>query len=256
MLRIATAIAMLLIIGPIVIVLVVAFSSGENLSFPPVGFSLRWFQEFFATSSMRRAFLFSLVLAIVAATSATVLGLMAAVYVSRRRGWHSALLQPLFVAPMVFPAIILGMALLLLYKSVHMAILPGLLLAHIVICLPYAFRSVLGSLLAFDITLEEAAQSLGASPLVSFLRITLPIVWPGVFSGWLFAFIVSFGELNTAIFLTGPGWVTLPIEIFSYLQFEGGQLVVAAASALQVFVILAILLAAGQIIGAKRIVGS
>ena len=83
----------------------------------------------------------------------------------------------------------------------------------------------------------QAGASLGAGPLRSFFLVTLPLLWPTMLAGWLFAFIVSFGELNTAIFLTGPGTTTLPIEIFSYLQFQGSQLVIAAASALQVAMI-------------------
>lgn len=83
-----------------------------------------------------------------------------------------------------------------------------------------------------------------------------PAIWPGVMSGWLFAFIVSFGELNTALFLTGPGVTTLPIEIFSYLQFEGSQLVIAAASTLQVGMILLIVLVMERAIGLARIVRS
>jgi putative spermidine/putrescine transport system permease protein len=135
-----------------------------------------------------------------------------------------------------------------------MPVAPGLFIAHVVICSPYAFRAALTSLQSFDTALEEAGQSLGAGPVRSFFRITLPIIWPGVLSGWLFAFVVSFGELNTALFLTGPGIVTLPIEIFSYLQFQGSQLVVAAASALQVLVIVLTLVVAERLIGAKRIV--
>jgi putative spermidine/putrescine transport system permease protein len=113
---------------------------------------------------------------------------------------------------------------------------------------------VLTSLQSFDATLEEAGQSLGAGPVRSFMLITLPIIWPGVLSGWLFAFVVSFGELNTALFLTGPGVVTLPIEIFSYLQFQGNQLVVAAASSLQVLIIILVLVVAERLVGAKQIV--
>jgi putative spermidine/putrescine transport system permease protein len=82
----------------------------------------------------------------------------------------------------------------------------------------------------------------------------LPLIWPGVVSGWLFAFIVSFGELNTALFLTGPGRTTLPIEIFAYLQFQGSQLVIAAASTLQVAMILLMVAAIERVVGARRLV--
>ncbi|MBM3626473.1 MAG: ABC transporter permease subunit [Alphaproteobacteria bacterium] len=104
--------------------------------------------------------------------------------------------------------------------------------------------------------LEEAGASLGAGPLRSFFLVTLPLLWPTMLAGWLFAFIVSFGELNTAIFLTGPGTTTLPIEIFSYLQFQGSQLVIAAASALQVAMIVVMVAAIERVVGIGRIVRS
>lgn len=254
LLRFVVLIAMILILAPIFIVLVVAFSAGESLSFPPPGFSLRWFVAFFQISEMRNAFVLSIGLALVSACASTLLGLMGGVYVTRHRNRFATLLETLIIAPLVFPAIILGLALLLLFRSVHMGILPGLFIAHVVICLPYAFRAITTSLHSFDTTYEEAGQSLGAGPIRSFIQITLPIIWPGVLSGWLFAFIVSFGELNTALFLTGPGVVTLPIEMFSYLQFQGNQLVVAAASALQVFIIVLALLLVERFVGARQLV--
>ncbi|MCW4115723.1 ABC transporter permease [Aurantimonas sp. MSK8Z-1] len=254
LLRAIVVIAMGLILGPIVIVLVLSFSSGNSLSFPPPGLSLQWFVEFFHAGQMRDAFLLSIGLAFAAACGSTLVGLLTALYTTRRRGIVGSILQTLAMAPLVFPALILGLALLLLYRTINMPVLPGLFVAHVVVCLPYAFRAVLTSLQSFDTRYEEAAHSLGAGPVRAFIRVTLPIIWPGVLSGWLFAFVVSFGELNTALFLTGPGVTTLPIEIFSYLQFQGNQLVVAAASALQVGVILLLLLAAERVIGARRIV--
>jgi putative spermidine/putrescine transport system permease protein len=254
LLKMIVGIALCLVIGPIVVVLVVSFSAGTSISFPPPGFSLRWFAAFFSMEEMRNAFILSVVLAFAAACGSTFLGLLGAIYVTRTRNAFSGLMQALMIAPLVFPAIILGLALLLIYRTIHMPVTLGLFVAHIVVCLPYAFRAVLTSLQSFDTTLEEAGQSLGASPLKAFLRVTLPIIWPGVLAGWLFAFVVSFGELNAALFLTGPGVVTLPIEIFNYLQFQGNQLVVAAASALQVLVIAIVLIVAQQVIGAKQIV--
>lgn len=254
LLKAIVGIALCLVIGPIIVVLVVSFSAGTSISFPPPGFSLRWFVAFFSMEEMRNAFILSVVLAFAAACGATFLGLLGAIYVVRTRNAFSGLMQALMIAPLVFPAIILGLALLLIYRTIHMPVTLGLFVAHIVVCLPYAFRAVLTSLQSFDTTLEEAGQSLGASPLTAFRRVTLPIIWPGVLAGWLFAFVVSFGELNAALFLTGPGIVTLPIEIFNYLQFQGNQLVVAAASALQVLVIAVILIIAQQVVGARQIV--
>ena len=116
------------------------------------------------------------------------------------------------------------------------------------------FLAALASLQGFDSALEEAGQSLGASPFRTFFLVVLPLIWPSVLSGWLFAFIVSFGELNTALFLTGPGHTTLPIDIFSYLQFQGSQLVIAAASAIQVALILVMVAAIERLVGLRRLV--
>lgn len=251
-----TGLAYFLVIAPIAIVVVTAFSPTDFFAFPPPGLSLRWFEEFFRLDNMRGAFLLSLQVALVSASVAAILGMFAALFLARRRGVFATMLQSLFLAPLVFPTIILGLALLLLYKSIGMPVLPGLLLAHALVGMPYCFRTVLASLQGLDPALEEAGQSLGAGPIRTLLLITLPLIWPGVLSGWLFAFIVSFGELNTALFLTGPGYTTLPIEIFSYLQFQGSQLVIAAASALQVGLIIILVAGTERLIGIGRIVRS
>lgn len=251
-----TALAFLVVIGPIAVVVLAAFSPTEFFTFPPPGLSLRWFVEFFRLDNMRGAFALSCELALVSSCLATVLATMAALALVRRRGVVAGLLQALFLAPLVFPTIILGLALLLFYKTLGMATFPGLVLAHVLVGTPYCFRAVLTSLQGFDFTLEEAGQSLGAGPWRTFALITLPVIWPGLLSGWFFAFIVSFGELNTALFLTGPGQTTLPIEIFSYLQFQGSQLVIAAASALQVGLILVLIIAVERLVGLARLARS
>lgn len=252
----ATALAFAVILCPILVVVLAAFSPTDYFVFPPPSLSLRWFAEFFRLDNMRNAFLLSLELALSSACIAATLGTLAALHLARRKGLVAAVLQALFLAPLVFPTIILGLALLLLYKSVGMPPLPGLILAHCVVGMPYCFRTVLGSVQSLDPALEEAGQSLGAGPLRTLFLVTLPLVWPGVLSGWLFAFIVSFGELNTALFLTGPGVTTLPIEIFSYLQFQGSQLVIAAASTLQIALIILMVAGIERVVGLGRIIRS
>ena len=250
----ATTVAFTLIIVPILIVVIAAFSPNDYFEFPPPSLSARWFVEFFRLENMRSAFTLSLELALLAATVSTVLGTLGALFLARRRGTVAVLLQSLFLAPLVFPTIILGVALLLMYKTIGMPVFLGLLLAHCVVGMPYGFRTVLGSAQGLDPALEEAGYSLGAGPLRTLLLLTLPLVWPGVLSGWLFAFIVSFGELNTALFLTGPGLTTLPIEIFSYLQVQGSQLVIAAASTLQIALIVILVAAIERVVGIGRII--
>lgn len=242
---------------PILIVVVTAFSASEFFAFPPKGFSLRWFEAFFASDSMRGAFVRSLQIATISALLATILGTMASLAIARRKGAIVNLVQSAFLAPLIFPAIVLGLSLLIFYKRIGgVPEFLGLVIAHSVLGLPFVVRSVTSSLLAVDPALEEAGQSLKASPVDVFRFVVMPLIWPGMLAGGIFAFILSLGELNTALFLTGPGVTTLPIEIFSYLQFQGGQLVIAAASAIQVFMIIAIVLIAERLIGLKRIVRS
>ena len=247
----------LLVLGPIVIVLITAFSPTDFFVFPPPGLSLRWFAAFFNTDSLRDAFLRSIQIALTSAFLATILGSMAALFVARRKGFLASLLQTLFLAPLIFPAIVLGLALLLFFKLIGgMPEFIGLVLAHSILGMPFVIRAVSASLLAVDPVLEEASQSLRAGPVRTFGLITLPLIWPGILSGAMFAFILSFGELNTALFLTGPGVTTLPIEIFSYLQFQGGQLVIAAASAVQVGMIAVMVVILERLVGLSRVVRS
>lgn len=251
-----TALVFVLLLGPLVIVIVTAFSPSDFFQFPPSGLSLRWFIDFFSRDEMRGAFILSVELAIGASIVAVVLGVMAALSTARSGTRMGGLFQSLYIAPLVFPTIILGLALLMCYRYIGMPVLAGLAIAHVLVGMPYCYRATFASLQSFDYSLDEAGQSLGASPLKCFFLVTLPSIWPGVLSGWLFAFIVSFGELNTALFLTGPGITTLPIEIFGFLQFDGGQLVIAAASTLQIAMILLIVLAMERAVGLARLVRS
>lgn len=247
-------VALLLIFAPILVVLLLAFNGSDSISFPPRSLSLRWFRAFLDSAEMRSAFELSFLLALLAATVSTLLALLGATYLARQRGRLAALLEMLFIAPLVFPTIILGLALLLLYRTLSMPLLAGLVVAHVVVCFPYSLRSIYAALQSFDWSLDEAALSLGASPWRVFMLVVIPIIWPSIMVGWMFAFIVSFGETNAVLFLAGPGVTTLPLEIFSYLQFQGDQLVVAAASALQVGVVVLFLLIAQQVLGTGNMV--
>lgn len=238
----AVAIGFCVILAPILVVVLLAFSADEVGRFPPTAVSLRWFRAFFEIHSLRSAFIFSVQLGVISATMSVMVATLASLRAYRMRPWGSGAVQMLFVAPLIFPSIVLGLALLLYFRALGVSAYVSLVIAHVLVGAPYAFRMIFSQMQSFDETLVEAGQSLGASPLSVFLQITLPIIWPGVLSGWLFAFVVSLGELNTALFLVTPSTTTLPIELFGYLQFEGNQLIVAAASTLQIILILAVMI--------------
>src|SRR6266850_8270012 len=163
----------LLVLGPILIVLVTAFSPTEFFVFPPPGVSLRWFRAFFENESLRDAFMRSLWLAALSCTVATTLGTMAALHIARRRGLVFTVLQGLFLAPLIFPAIVLGLSLLLFFKLIGgMPDFPGLVIAHAILGTPFVVRAVSASVLAVDPVLEEASQSLRAGPFATFRLVT------------------------------------------------------------------------------------
>ena len=180
-LLIALAIASyVFVLLPILIVVVTAFSASEFFAFPPKGLSLRWFEAFFASDSMRGAFARSLQIATISAVLATILGTMAALVIARRKGWMINLVQSAFLAPLIFPAIVLGLSLLIFYKRIGgVPEFMGLIIAHSVLGLPFVVRSVTSSLLAVDPALEGAGQSLKASPVDVFRFVVVPLIWPG-----------------------------------------------------------------------------
>ncbi|MEO8345640.1 MAG: ABC transporter permease [Betaproteobacteria bacterium] len=252
----AFGLCLALVLGPILVIIGISFSPIDGFVFPTDGMSLRWYRAFLESDRLWGSFLFSFRVAITVAALSLILGTLAALTLARRSGGATSAMQALFVAPMVFPAIILGLAVLLFVRVLNAPLWSGLIIAHVLIGAPYCFRMVSGSMQAFDPILEEASQSLGAGPLRTFAYVIVPLIWPGMLAGALFAFIVSFGENNAALFLTAPGYSTMPIELLGFLQFPGNQLIVAAASTVQVGLIVLFILLMERLVGLARIVRS
>lgn len=209
------------LLAPTVIVLITAFNSGEYLRFPPEGLSFRWFVKLFNNDLMIRAFFISLRLSLAAAATSTVLGLCAALYVVRYSGKLGAILRPIILSPLMLPAILTGLALMIYFYALgsHKTFF-GLYAAHTLITTPYVFLVVSSVLYNFDYSMEEAARNLGAGKFKTFFVITLPHIKAGVIGGAIFAFISSFDQFPLSLMLTGPGFSTLPVQIFDYLRFE------------------------------------
>jgi putative spermidine/putrescine transport system permease protein len=211
------------LLAPTIIVVLAAFNSGSYLRFPPEGFSLRWFERFLHSRPFIDSFLFSLKLAFCAAATSTVLGTISALYVTRYAGQHAKrILRPLLISPLMVPSILTAIALLLYFHKLGAGnqTFWELYAAHSLITLPYVFLLVSTVLYNFDHSVEEAARSLGASPAYTFFRITLPMIGNGIVSGAVFAFITSFDQFPISLVLNGPGYSTLPVQLFDYLRFE------------------------------------
>ena len=237
------------LLAPIAIVVIASLNAGRFLVFPPDGLSLQWYAKFAHSGPFVRSFFFSLRLAVVTTLISTVIGTAAALYVVRRARMNS-LLRMLLVAPLQLPGIMTALALLIFYYAVGLGggSYTGLLVGHVLVCMPYVFLTVSAVLYNFDRSLEEAARSLGAPVFTAFRRITLPIIKGGVISGAVFAFITSFDQFPISLLLSGVGTTTLPIQVFDYLRFSFDPTAAAVGT-------INILITLGVVILTERFVG-
>ena len=231
----------LFIVAPIAMVCAVAFTGDGFISLPVNGLSLRWFKAILDHPRFVDAFTFSLGLGVVSATFAIVIAIPSALAIARFRFPGREPLMAFFLSPLMIPHIVLGLAFLKFFTSIGVAGTYFVLaVAHIVVVMPYALRLVLASATGLDPSLERAALSLGASTWTTFRRIVLPLIMPGVVSGWVIAFITSFDELTMSIFIASPSTTTLPVRIFLHIEDTIDPLVTAVSAALIYMTIIAI----------------
>ena len=242
------------VLMPILVVIPVSFSQTQYLVFPPQGFSLRWYMNFFSTPELVDSLWLSLRLAAATTVICTVLGTMVALALVRYQYPGRRAIREFFLASIVMPRLVLGIALLMfLSKTFLSGHFGGLLLAHIVVAFPYVVRTVSASLFGLDRTLEEAGASLGAAPMMVFRTITLPLLKPGIVAGAIFAFVTSFDELVMTLFLAGPRLDTLPVKIFNYLEYTSDP-TIAAISVILIAITAVAVLIAERIVGFGRFV--
>ncbi|RST50050.1 ABC transporter permease [Variovorax sp. MHTC-1] len=207
---------------PIAIIVLMSLNAGEFMSFPPQGISLRWFGALFVNEAFMRAIRSSLLLASAATLTSSVIGIAGALYVVRYAQRLREPLRMLLMMPLMLPEILTAIALLFfLYASgIGTRTMFGLVVGHVLVTLPYVFTNVASALYNQDASLEQAARSLGASPWRAFVRVTLPLIKPGIITGALFAFVISFDLFNMSLLLKGIGMTTLPLQLFDYLRWD------------------------------------
>lgn len=239
----------LFLIAPIAVVIVMSVSAGNSLAFPPPGFSLRWFAYLAGRDEFISATVVSLEVAALASLGAVLLGVPASLALARERVRGRVVVEGLLMSPLVLPGIITGVALLQYFTMTGlMRSFPRLVLGHLVICTPYAIRSVSACLHGIDPSLEEASLTLGASGPRTFWRVLLPLIRPGIAAAFLFAFITSFDNVVVSIYLIGADTVTLPIRILTYLEWQFDPSI-AAISTIFVLVTTALVVAAEALTG-------
>ena len=246
--KVFTALIMIFLFAPIVILLVFSFNEAKSLSVFS-GFSLYWYRELFRDTETLHAVKNTLVLAVCAAAISTVMGTAAAVGINKLRDRYlHAVMDTVTNIPMINPEISTGISLMLMFVFVGRLFGAAtslsfwtLLIAHVTFCLPYVILQVLPKLQQMDKSLPEAAMDLGCTPLRAFLKVEIPEILPGVITGMIMAFTLSLDDFVISYFTTGNGFQTLPIRIYNMTKKTVTPKMYALATII-FFVILALLL--------------
>jgi putative spermidine/putrescine transport system permease protein len=219
------------LLAPLVVVLLISFSSAAFLRFPPPGYSWRWYANLVNDPAWMDAVGVSLRVLVPAALASTALGTAAAIALVRTRILGAGVIGAVLMAPMVVPSIITAAGLYIIYRGLGLnGTLTGMVIGHVIITLPYVFATVASALRSLDPGLEAAAATLGAGPVAAFRRITLPLLAPAVLSSLLFAMVLSFDELIISLFVGSARLRTVPVQMWSNIRGDFDPTVAAIAS--------------------------
>ncbi len=235
---------MVFLVAPTLVILPLSFSSESFLSFPPPGFSLKWYHAFLESPDYRAAIVNSVKIGVPAASLATIFGTLAAMAAVRGDFPGRRLFSAVMIAPLILPQIVLAIGLFpVMVKLGIIGSYTGILLGHTVVCMPLVFITVSAALRGYAPTYELAAMTLGANPWNTFRHVTFPMISSSMVVGFIFAFTFSFDELILAIFLTNPITRTVPRLLWEHLNYQMTP-VIAAATIVLLFVTLLLLLGA------------
>jgi putative spermidine/putrescine transport system permease protein len=253
---IIAAAVLVFLTGPLVVVVIQSFTAESYLSFPPPRFGVRWYVDVFQAEEWRQGFVLSLIIGLIVTPLTLIIGTAAALGLDRGPLRGKQALYALLISPMVLPHIVLGLGIFRIALQLQISdSLWSYVPAHLTITVPFVVVTVGASLRSFDIGLEEAARSLGASPFRALWHVTLPVIRPGLIAGGVFSFIISFDEFIITFFLASYD-LTLPLVIFSTLMYQVKPSI-AAVSALTIAVtalLTALLMTRGQVVSGGKIV--
>ena len=228
---------------PILVIIPLSFNAlpyftfnEEMLKLNPDAYSLRWYQDMFANEQWIHSIKNSFIIGISATLLATLLGTLAALGLSRpHMPWRIPIMS-LLISPMIVPIIITAAGMFFFYSSVGLSqTTTGIILAHTALGTPFVVITVTATLFGFDTTLMRASANLGATPVQTFFRVIVPMILPGVISGGLFAFVISFDEVVCVIFLAGFEQRTIPRQMWAGIREQISPTILAVATLLIVF---------------------
>lgn len=242
---ISTAVVMIYLLFPVVVVIGISFSSATFLTFPPPGLSLQWYEKLLGSDEWLQSYWITLQVGVLTALLSTAAGIPAAFALSRYRIRGRALIEGTLMAALITPAIIRAISLYLFFVPLGLVnTVAGLVLAHTVTGIPFVVLNVMASLRSYDRDLERAAIIHGASPIRAVMRVTLPILAPSIFVGAVFAFLQSAQELLVSIFILGTVEKPLAVRLWEGVRISLQPTIAAASTTLVVLALAAFAIAA------------
>jgi putative spermidine/putrescine transport system permease protein len=212
------AVLFVFLLAPVLLVFPMSFSADTFISWPPSGWSLRWYSALLHQDDLIDAFSASVMLALIATAGSLLMGMGAVVSLRRGDAPGRETILALLTAPLLLPSIVIGLALLMVFSSRGLVgTWAGLIPAHLLVTLPYVVRILLTSLSTLPDSIADAGGSLGAAPLRVFLLVTLPLMLPGLIAAAAVAFLISFDEVIVTLFLVGPQLTTLPVALYHFV---------------------------------------
>jgi putative spermidine/putrescine transport system permease protein len=245
---------------PLLLIFWLSFVSNEILSMPPEGYSLRWYSALFNQPQFISGFGMSFIVATLATIAGLIVTLPACFAITRLEFRGREAIVQLLMSPLIVPAIVIGAAVYIGFVEVEVATgLPitgsalGMAAGHVLLTIPWSMRLITANLINVNRSIEEAALSLGAKPIVVATKVTLPMIWPGIVAAALFSFVISFSNVELSLFLVAPGQTTLPIAILQYLQWKIDP-TIAAVSVLQILIVAAGILLTNRFVSLEKVV--
>jgi len=233
--RMIAWLALAYLVLPSLIIVPMSFGEGEFLRFPPLGFSLHLYEEFLTTSSWMESTLLSLRVGAISTAIGLLLGTAGAYGLARLRATARGVLMTVVLLPMFVPGIVMALAFYIYFALIGLAGSElALILAHTVLIIPYVVIVMGAALRDVDPALERAARSMGASPLYTFIHVTLPLVKGGIAAAAIFGFLISFDELVVAQFLADIDTRTLPVKMYESIRYEISPVLAAISTLMTV----------------------
>lgn len=239
---------------PLIVLVAVSFTETNYLTFPPKGFTFKWYLAILTDPAYTDSFGFSTLLAVVSTFLSILIGIPASLVLARYEFRGKSFLTNFIASPLLLPQIVFGVALLqfFFYFVDKPQNFWTLTIGHVVLTLPYIIKTCNATFAGLNASLEEAAADLGANKWETFLLITFPLIKPGVIAGGLFAFAISWINVEVSIFLTASNQMALPVKMFNYVQYNIDP-TIAAVSAVTIYIAFLLILLIDYLFGIEKI---